>query len=89
MIGMGERTTPMGVEMLAREAASSAGIAHRVLAVELPKARSAMHLDTAAHHGRRRHLRGLPVLRPDCGALWLLTPGDGGTGGRRSSAAPG
>ena len=45
MVGMGERTTPMGVEMLARSLFASHSV-RRVLAVELPKARSAMHLDT-------------------------------------------
>ncbi|HET9091728.1 MAG TPA: arginine deiminase [Acidimicrobiales bacterium] len=46
MIGMGERTTPMGVEIVAR-ALFAAGEADRVVAVELPKSRSMMHLDTA------------------------------------------
>ena len=45
MVGMGERTTPMGVEMLAPPPVLLHS-ARRVLAVELPKARSAMHLDT-------------------------------------------
>jgi arginine deiminase len=45
MVGMGERTTPMGMEMLARRLFSG-GHAHRLLVVELPKARSTMHLDT-------------------------------------------
>ena len=38
LIGMGERTSPMGVERLAREL-MSAGLVRRVLAIELPKAR--------------------------------------------------
>lgn len=45
LIGMGERTTPMGVEILAKSLFRKAGV-DRVLAVEMPKARSAMHLDT-------------------------------------------
>jgi arginine deiminase len=45
MIGMGERTTPMGMEVLARRL-FAAGLAQRVLAVPLPRARSVMHLDT-------------------------------------------
>jgi arginine deiminase len=45
MVGMGERTTPMGVEMLATSLFES-GTATRVLALELPKARAQMHLDT-------------------------------------------
>lgn len=46
MIGMGERTTPMGAEILAERLFAS-GQAGTVIAVELPKARSMMHLDTA------------------------------------------
>ena len=46
MIGMGERTTPMGAEMLTRALLAS-GQANRIIAVELPKTRSMMHLDTA------------------------------------------
>jgi arginine deiminase len=45
LVGMGERTTPMGVELLARSLFAS-GTAQRVLAVELPRSRAAMHLDT-------------------------------------------
>jgi len=45
LVGMGERSTPMGVEALARRLFAT-GQAHLVLVVELPKARSAMHLDT-------------------------------------------
>ena len=46
MIGMGERTSPMGAEVLSRHLFAS-GQAGRVIAVELPKVRSMMHLDTA------------------------------------------
>lgn len=46
MIGMGERTTPTGTEVLTRHLFSS-GQARTVIAVELPKIRSMMHLDTA------------------------------------------
>ncbi len=44
-IGMSERTTPSGVETLAARL-FAAGVVDRVLAVELPKVRAAMHLDT-------------------------------------------
>lgn len=48
MVGMGERTTPQGTEILARNwFAKSDGAVTRVIAVELPKARAFMHLDTA------------------------------------------
>jgi arginine deiminase len=45
MIGMGERTTPQAVLIIAR-ALFRAGSATQVLAVHLPKSRSYMHLDT-------------------------------------------
>ena len=45
LVGMGERTTPQAVETLATRLLGQ-GAAERVIAVELPKRRSAMHLDT-------------------------------------------
>lgn len=45
LIGMGERTTPMAVELLAHRL-FAAGQADRVIAVELPKSHAMMHLDT-------------------------------------------
>jgi len=45
LIGMGERTTPMGVEILARELFRTAQ-ATTVIAVALPKSHAFMHLDT-------------------------------------------
>jgi arginine deiminase len=45
LIGMGERTTPMAVEILAR-ALFATGQADRVIAVELPQSHAMMHLDT-------------------------------------------
>ncbi|MFT5223882.1 MAG: arginine deiminase, partial [Glaciecola sp.] len=44
-VGMSERSTPAGVEALATTL-FEAGVVDRVLAVDLPKARAAMHLDT-------------------------------------------
>ena len=46
MIGMGERSTPQGVETLSR-ALFRAGTVDTVVAVELPRERAFMHLDTA------------------------------------------
>jgi arginine deiminase len=46
MIGMGERTSPQGVEMLARRLFET-DTAKKVIVVELPKTRAFMHLDTA------------------------------------------
>jgi arginine deiminase len=45
LIGMGERTTPMAVEILAR-ALFASGQAAMVIAVELPQSHAMMHLDT-------------------------------------------
>jgi arginine deiminase len=45
LVGMSERTQPQAVEMLAHRL-FSAGAAQRVLAVDMPKARAFMHLDT-------------------------------------------
>jgi len=45
LIGMGERTSPQAVGLVA-EALFSQGQATRVLACQLPKSRAAMHLDT-------------------------------------------
>jgi arginine deiminase len=45
LVGMGERTTPMAVEILA-QALFSARQAARVIAVALPKSHAMMHLDT-------------------------------------------
>lgn len=45
MIGMGERTSPMAVEILTRAVLAS-GQASTVIAIELPATRSMMHLDT-------------------------------------------
>ena len=46
LVGMGERTTPQGVEALARSWFAS-GQVRQVIVMELPKARAFMHLDTA------------------------------------------
>jgi arginine deiminase len=44
-VGVGERTTPAGVEQLAREVFGD-GLAHTVLAVPIAQERATMHLDT-------------------------------------------
>ena len=45
LVGMGERTTPMAIEILA-QALFATRQAQRVIAVELPKSHAMMHLDT-------------------------------------------
>jgi arginine deiminase len=44
-VGVGERTTPAGVERLARQVLAD-GLAHSVLAVPIAQERATMHLDT-------------------------------------------
>lgn len=45
LVGMGERSSPQGIGLLAA-ALFAKGVADRVIACQLPKSRSAMHLDT-------------------------------------------
>src|SRR5215469_6015937 len=45
LVGMSERTTPQAVEMLASRL-FDAGAARRLVAIDMPKARAFMHLDT-------------------------------------------
>jgi arginine deiminase len=45
MVGLGERSTAMGVENLARSLFAAGG-ARKVIAIELPRSRAMMHLDT-------------------------------------------
>jgi len=51
MVGLGERTTPQGIEALAKNwfagSAATGTPVTTVIAVELPKTRAFMHLDTA------------------------------------------
>ena len=62
LIGMGERTKPAGVELLARRL-FAAGAATRVVAVELPAQRSSMHLDTVMTMVDRDAFTVYPELR--------------------------
>ena len=78
LIGMGERTTPMAVEILAR-ALFSSGQADTVIAVELPQSHAMMHLDTVMTMIDRatfvlypyfdRHLRSWTVTAAEDGEL--------------------
>ncbi len=72
MIGMGERTTPMAVELLAR-ALFRAGQASRVIAVELPASRAMMHLDTVMTMIDRDTFVQYPYLERQPRS-WTLTP---------------
>jgi arginine deiminase len=74
LIGMGERTTAMAVEILAR-ALFETGQAATVIAVELPQSHAMMHLDTVM----TMIDRGTFVLYPYISRhmrSWTLSPGE-------------
>ena len=74
LIGMGERTTPTAVELLARRLFAS-GNAHVVLAVDIPQARAMMHLDTVFTMVDVSTFVAYPNLDLDVLRSWRLTPG--------------
>lgn len=75
LIGMGERSTPMGVEILAREL-FRAGQATTVIAVQLPKSHAFMHLDTLMTMIDVDTFVRYPYLDPTSLLLWTITPAD-------------
>jgi arginine deiminase len=78
MIGMGERTTPMAVELLT-SAFLRAGEARRVIAVELPATRAMMHLDTVMTMIDEATFVRYPYLDRHLRS-WTLTAGDDAAG---------
>lgn len=74
LIGMGERTTPMAVEMLAASL-FSAGQARLVIAAELPRSHAFMHLDTVMTMLDRETFVAYPYLDTDLRS-WTVTPGE-------------
>src|SRR4249919_402072 len=72
LVGMGERSTPMAVELLA-SALFLAGQASRVIAVELPASRAMMHLDTVMTMLDRDTFVQYPYLERQPRS-WTLTP---------------
>jgi arginine deiminase len=72
---MGERTSPQGVEALAR-AMFEAGVLDLVIAVELPKMRAYMHLDTVLTQVDTDAFLVFPGLRQRL-RPFLVTPGRG------------
>ena len=77
MIGMGERTTPQGVEMLTRQL-FRLGSVDRVIVVELPKSRAFMHLDTAMTMVDRDAFSVFPYLPTELRSFTLSRIGDAG-----------
>ena len=74
LIGMGERTTPYAVERLAQQLFSR-GAAREVVAVELPRARSYMHLDTVMTMVDRDAILMYPGVVENA-RTWSITAGD-------------
>ncbi|USD61229.1 arginine deiminase [Vibrio sp. SCSIO 43140] len=77
LIGMSERTTPQGVEHLASSLFKH-GQAKQVIALELPKDRSCMHLDTVMTHMREDTFSVYPNVIPDDVKCWSLTGDESG-----------
>ncbi len=74
MIGMGERTSPQSVGILARNL-FAAEAAELVLAVKLPPSRSYMHLDTVMTMVDRDTITLYPAVVNDDVRIWALRPG--------------
>jgi arginine deiminase len=75
LVGMGERTTHQGVEALARRL-FDAGVLDTLVAVELPKVRAYMHLDTVLTQVDRDAFVVYPGLRTQM-RPFVVTPGRG------------
>ena len=81
LVGMGERTRPAAVEVLAQRL-FAAGAADRVIAVVMPAQRSAMHLDTVMTMVDRDAFTIYPELRPAL-VPYVLRPGPDGVRAER------
>ena len=82
LIGMGERTRPAGVELLARRL-FDAGAAERIIAVSMPAQRSSMHLDTVMTQVDRDAFTIYPQIRDELSGFSLTQAGHGGRRGAR------
>ncbi len=79
MIGMGERTTPQGVGMLATKYFSNPNNEiTKVIVVELPKTRAFMHLDTAMTMIDKDKFSVYPYLPDELRSFELTKADDGG-----------
>lgn len=75
LIGMGERSTPMGVEILARELFRNRQ-ATTVIAVQLPQSHAFMHLDTILTMIDVDTFVRYPYLDPATLRTWVIAPAD-------------
>jgi arginine deiminase len=85
-VGTGERTTPAGVERLARTVIGR-GLAHTVLAVPIAQERATMHLDTVCTMVDRDAVVIYPNVATSLVAL-PLTAGNGTAGSRDQQVPP-
>jgi arginine deiminase len=74
MVGLSERTSPQGLSILA-QSMFTAGVADLVVAVDLPKTRSFMHLDTVITMVDRDAITAYPAVIDDA-RVWTVRPGD-------------
>ncbi|HYU67655.1 MAG TPA: arginine deiminase family protein, partial [Jatrophihabitantaceae bacterium] len=72
MVGLGERSTPMGVENLARSLFDKGG-ATKVIAIELPHSHAMMHLDTVMTMIDRDTFVMYPYLQGELRS-WTILP---------------
>ncbi|MFD2230169.1 arginine deiminase [Alkalimarinus sediminis] len=77
LIGISERTTPQGIEALARSLFAN-GAANEVVAVDLGQSRAAMHLDTVLTMLDHDAFTYYPAVVNDDSRHFSLTPGDDG-----------
>ena len=74
-VGVGERTTPAGVERLAQRVFTK-GLAHTVLAVPIAQQRATMHLDTVCTMVDTDAVVMYPNMAEEMRALAVTTDGD-------------
>ena len=79
LIGMGERTTPMAVELLAQQL-FAAQQATSVIAIKLPKSHAMMHLDTLMTMVDANTFVLYPNVQKDSLRAWRITPSDDADG---------
>jgi arginine deiminase len=75
-VGTGERTTPAGVERLARNV-FAAGLAHTVLVVPIAQERATMHLDTVCTMVDTDAILMYPNIADELTAISLMVGNDG------------
>ncbi|MDQ3155242.1 MAG: arginine deiminase [Actinomycetota bacterium] len=77
MIGMGERTSPQGVEVVSRRLFETA-TAKRIIVVEIPRTRAFMHLDTAMTMVDKDAFCVYPFLPDELRSFSLTPAGESG-----------